>query len=87
MSKTTTKYIVHYKGYRGFSSHTNTFTKLENAHNYLLTCRTCFTHNFKENGMMWSDGSATITDNDLQQMLRDYFYIEREVTTSDRLDY
>lgn len=86
MSQTTTKYIVHYRGYRGFSSHTNTFTKLENAHNYLLTCRACFVHNFKDNGMAWADGT-TVTEAELEKMLREFFYIERQTVTSVRLDH
>ena len=86
MSQTTTKYIVHYKGYRGFSSHTNSFTKLESAHNYLLTCRACFVHNFKDNGMAWSDGT-TVTEAELEKMLREFFYIERQTITSERLNH
>lgn len=88
---TTTKYIVHYQGYRynpkGKVGSTKTFRKLDSAKKELDLWRRAYRREFEENDMHYFDGSGPITEEQLCRSLDTFFYIEKQTIESERLDW
>lgn len=89
---TTTKYIVHYKSY-GYSpkggriGSTKTFRRIESAKSDLDAFRDGYRKAFERNGYRYHDGSGPITPEELEKNIETFFYIEKQVIESERLDY
>lgn len=80
------KYIVHYVCYGDQKLHTKTYKNFENAIVFLFERRNGLNNVFEDNGMRYSDGSHIDRDT-LDWMLNGKCYIEKQVITSERLDY
>ena len=87
---TSTKYILHYCGYGNKPNsgrNTKTYLKLESAISDLNAYRNFYRTCFEENDMRFYNGSNPITDEQLDKNLGLFFYIEKQTTESERLDY
>lgn len=82
----TTKFIVHYEIYEDGKTHTMTYRKLESAVEFLEERRNSLEDCFKNNSMCFHDGSPIMRDT-LDFILERQCYIEKQVITSERLEY
>lgn len=86
-AKTTVKYIVHFYGYYGLKRSKQTYRKLDSAVECLNCTRENFRDRFAEHDFYYSDYSQQITFDDVNEMINDWFYIEKQVVTSEIMDY
>lgn len=82
----TTKYIVHYVTYDDYKRRTVTYRKIESAIEFLTTARNVLRDCFKDNGMKFHDGS-NITEDSLIWIINEQCHIEKQIVSSERLDY
>jgi len=92
MATTTTKYILHYQSYHrgvagGRIGHTKTYRKPESAISDLDAFRHEYRKCFENNNMYYRDGSGPISEEDLSKTIRNFFYVEKQTITSERLDW
>ncbi len=82
---TTTKYIVHYQQIRATRELTRTYRNLESAKDDLDAYRDAYRDAFVSNG--YRDACGSVTPEHLEEHIAALFYIEKQTTESERLDY